>query len=149
VLFGGSVSIVRNRSAQERAQAAPRAGQIVSGTGDRSGSAIPGWVSSPTRFDARCIAASTDGLHYAMGYCGSGVGMASYLGMRLGQQVLGSMEADSAFSTHWHFPTQAVLHRQRPWFLAPSVAAVTACGTGWKSDATGCGVFVVFRLTQE
>ena len=33
-----------------------------------------------------------EGMHYAMGYCGSGVGMASYLGMRLGQQVLGLAE---------------------------------------------------------
>ena len=33
-----------------------------------------------------------DDVHYAVGYCGSGVGMASYLGMRLGQQVAGLAE---------------------------------------------------------
>ena len=37
-----------------------------------------------------------------MGYCGSGVGMASYLGMRVGQQVLGLKKEtafDGAFQT--------------------------------------------------
>ncbi len=37
------------------------------------------------------------GIHYAMGYCGSGVGMGGYLGMRIGQQVLGLPEGRTAF----------------------------------------------------
>ena len=43
--------------------------------------------------------AGDDGIHYAMGYCGSGVGMAGYLGMRVGQQVLGLKEGATAFDT--------------------------------------------------
>ena len=35
-----------------------------------------------------------DGIHFAMGYCGSGIAMASYLGMRLGQQILGKSEGE-------------------------------------------------------
>lgn len=60
-----------------------------------------------------------DGMHYAMGYCGAGVGTASYFGMRIGQQVLGLKEGQTAldglaFQTH-------PLYRGKPWFLAPSV----------------------------
>jgi glycine/D-amino acid oxidase-like deaminating enzyme len=59
------------------------------------------------------------GLHFAMGYCGSGVGMASYLGMRLGQQVLGLPEGRTAFDD-LPFPTRP-LYTGKPWFLAASV----------------------------
>lgn len=60
-----------------------------------------------------------DGLHYAMGYCGSGVGMASYLGMRLGQQVLGRGDGRTALDGVT-FQTRP-LYSGNPWFLAPAV----------------------------
>lgn len=60
-----------------------------------------------------------EGIHYAMGYCGSGVGMGSYLGMRLGQQVLGLAEGRTAFDG-LTFQTRP-LYTGRPWFLAPSI----------------------------
>lgn len=60
-----------------------------------------------------------DGMHYAMGYCGSGVGMASYLGMRIGQQVLGLKEGQSALG-EVSFPTRP-FYTGNPWFLGPSV----------------------------
>ncbi|MGH7039047.1 MAG: NAD(P)/FAD-dependent oxidoreductase [Stellaceae bacterium] len=60
-----------------------------------------------------------DGIWYAMGYCGSGVGMAGYLGMRLGQQVLGREEGRTAFDDVG-FETRPFYHGN-PWFLAPSV----------------------------
>ena len=60
-----------------------------------------------------------DGLHYACGYCGSGVGMASYLGMRVGQQVLGQPEGRTAFDD-LPFPTRP-FYTGTPWFLAASV----------------------------
>jgi glycine/D-amino acid oxidase-like deaminating enzyme len=60
-----------------------------------------------------------DGMHYAMGYCGSGVGMASYLGMRLGQQVLSLPEGATAFD-ELPFQTRP-FYSGNPWFLAPSV----------------------------
>jgi hypothetical protein len=55
-----------------------------------------------------------------MGYCGSGVGMAGYLGMRVGQQVLGLAEGRTAFDG-LNFQTRPYYHGN-PWFLAPSVA---------------------------
>ena len=61
-----------------------------------------------------------DGVHFAMGYCGSGVSMASYLGMRLGQKVLGLPEGRTAFDD-LPFPTRP-LYSGKPWFLPPVVA---------------------------
>lgn len=71
-------------------------------------------------FDELAHLGEQDGLHYAMGYCGSGVSMASYLGMRVGQQVLGLPEGRTAFDG-LPFETRP-LYRGNPWFLAPSVA---------------------------
>jgi glycine/D-amino acid oxidase-like deaminating enzyme len=61
-----------------------------------------------------------EGVHYAMGYCGSGVGMGSYLGMRVGQQVLGLAEGRTALDD-LAFQTRP-FYTGRPWFLAPSIA---------------------------
>jgi len=70
-------------------------------------------------FDTLMHKGRRDGVHYAMGYCGSGVGMASYLGMRLGQQVLGLPEGKTAFDDI-PFPTRP-LYTGNPWFLGASV----------------------------
>jgi glycine/D-amino acid oxidase-like deaminating enzyme len=60
-----------------------------------------------------------DGIHYAMGYCGSGICLASYLGNRLGLQLLGKAEGHSAFNQPG-FQTRP-LYSGKPWFLAASV----------------------------
>jgi glycine/D-amino acid oxidase-like deaminating enzyme len=60
-----------------------------------------------------------DGIHYAMGYCGSGVSLASYFGFRIGQQVLGLVEGKSPLDGIT-FPTRP-LYSGNPWFLAPSI----------------------------
>jgi glycine/D-amino acid oxidase-like deaminating enzyme len=70
-------------------------------------------------FDELMHIGERDGLFYAMGYCGSGVGMAGYLGMRLGQKLLGHAEGRTALD-EVNFPTRP-LYRGNPWFLAPSV----------------------------
>ena len=71
-------------------------------------------------FDEMAHVGKHDGVHYAMGYCGSGVSMASYLGMRVGQKVLGLSEGVTAFD-NLPFPTRPLYHG-RPWFLPPLVA---------------------------
>lgn len=71
-------------------------------------------------FDTLAHTGSHDGMHYAMGYCGSGVSMASYLGMRAGQRVLGLAEGRTAFERP-RFQTRP-LYTGNPWFLAASVA---------------------------
>lgn len=71
-------------------------------------------------FDTLAHIGKHDGIHYAMGYCGSGVSMASYLGMRIGQQLLGDEQGRTAFD-NIVFPTRP-LYTGRPWFLAAAVA---------------------------
>jgi len=70
-------------------------------------------------FDSLMHVGNRDGLHYAMGYCGAGVGMASYLGMRVGQQVLGLKEGRTAFDA-LPFQTRP-LYGGAPWFVPPMV----------------------------
>ncbi len=60
-----------------------------------------------------------DGVYYAMGYCGSGVGMASYLGTRIARQLLGLADGRTGFDG-LEFETRP-LYAGNPWFLAPSV----------------------------
>jgi glycine/D-amino acid oxidase-like deaminating enzyme len=71
-------------------------------------------------FDALAHCGVNDGIHYAASYCGSGVSMASYLGMRTGQRVLGLKEARTAFDD-LPFPTRP-FYFGTPWFL-PTVVA--------------------------
>ena len=70
-------------------------------------------------FDTLAHCGEDQGLYYAMGYCGSGVGMASYLGMRMGRKAAGRETSVSAFEQISH-PTRPLYHGN-PWFLAPSV----------------------------
>ena len=70
-------------------------------------------------FDTLMHSGADKGLYYAMGYCGSGVGMASYLGMRMGQQAAGLKQGQTAFD-RLPFQTRPLYHGD-PWFLAPSV----------------------------
>jgi glycine/D-amino acid oxidase-like deaminating enzyme len=71
-------------------------------------------------FDEMAHTGVHDGIHYALGYCGSGVSMASYLGMRTGQKVLGMAEGRTAFDDLPH-PTRP-FYRGKPWFLPAAVA---------------------------
>ena len=71
-------------------------------------------------FDEMAHTGQHEGIYYSMGYCGSGVSMASYLGMRLGQKVLGLVEGKTAFDD-LPFPTRP-LYTGKPWFL-PAVVS--------------------------
>jgi glycine/D-amino acid oxidase-like deaminating enzyme len=70
-------------------------------------------------FDTLAHVGRHDGIYYAMGYCGSGVSMASYMGMRIGQQVLGLEEGRTGFDG-LTFHTRP-FYTGDPWFLAASV----------------------------
>lgn len=61
-----------------------------------------------------------DGVHYACGYCGSGVVWARWLGIKAANRVLGRAEAaESMFAGP---PPRAVpLYRGRPWFLPAAI----------------------------
>jgi len=60
-----------------------------------------------------------DGLFYTMGYCGSGICLASYLGNRLGLQVLGKPEGRTAFNDI-KFQSRPY-YFGNPWFLSAAV----------------------------
>ncbi len=57
------------------------------------------------------------GIHYVLGFCGSGVPFAPYLGHKTALRVLGSEEAITAFADQ-EFQTRP-LYYGRPWFLSP------------------------------
>jgi glycine/D-amino acid oxidase-like deaminating enzyme len=61
-----------------------------------------------------------DGIHYSMGYCGSGVSLASYFGKRIGQRVLGLPEGKRPLE-EIKFETRP-FYNGKPWFLEPSIA---------------------------
>lgn len=81
-------------------------------------------------FDRRPHVGTVDGVHYALGYCGSGVVMATWLGRKAALRVMGSKEAKSAFAELGHpsFP----FYDGRPWFL-PLVKA-------WYRTADALGI---------
>ncbi len=57
-----------------------------------------------------------DGLHYAMGYCGSGVARASYFGTKLGHKMLGNAEEGVTAFDDLPFETKP-FYNGNPWFL--------------------------------
>jgi len=71
-------------------------------------------------FDTLAHIGKQNGIHFAMGYCGSGVSMASYLGMRVGNKVLRSADGETGFD-NIKFPTRP-LYTGNPWFLKTAVA---------------------------
>ncbi len=66
-------------------------------------------------------------VHHAMGYCGSGVGMASYLGMKAGLTVVGEAEGATGLAAR-PLPTRP-FYSGRPWFLPATVALYRALDT--------------------
>lgn len=70
-------------------------------------------------FDTMPHLGRVDGIWYAMGYCGAGCALATYFGMRVGQQILGKPEGRTALD-ETDFPTRFYFNG-KPWFLAPAV----------------------------
>ena len=60
-----------------------------------------------------------NGIRHALGYCGSGVPMATWLGRKAALQALGDPEGATPFDGRG-FPTRP-LYRGRPWFLPAAV----------------------------
>ena len=58
-------------------------------------------------------------MHYAMSYCGSGVSMASYLGMKMGRKIAEVSDCDTAFDG-LQYPSRPY-YFGRPWFLPLAV----------------------------
>lgn len=70
-------------------------------------------------FDTLAHVGKYDGVYHAMGYCGSGVSMAGYLGTRIAQQLLGLEQGRTGFD-ELSFQTRP-FYTGNPWFLSASV----------------------------
>jgi glycine/D-amino acid oxidase-like deaminating enzyme len=60
------------------------------------------------------------GVHYALGYCGSGVMLSTYFGHKLGLRILGAPDAASPFDDR-RFTTRP-FYTGTPWFLSAVMA---------------------------
>jgi len=118
ILFGGRVSLSET---DPRASGPKLLADMVRIFPDLAGTRIArSWMGFVAySFDELAHVGRHEGLWYAMGYCGSGVGMASYLGMRIGQQIVGLKEGATAFDG-LGFQTRP-FYTGNPWFLAPSI----------------------------
>ena len=59
-----------------------------------------------------------NGVHYAMGFCGSGTVWGTWLGHKIGLKILGSAQSQTLFDT----PIPGIpFYRGKPWFLAPAM----------------------------
>ncbi|XDA98955.1 FAD-binding oxidoreductase [Sulfitobacter sp. LCG007] len=126
ILFGGRVS----SSETDAAQSAPRLYDIMCRVFPQlRGCAVShAWSGTVAySFDEMAHTGVHEGIHYAMNYCGSGVSMASYLGMRTGQKILGQTRGVTAFDGLPN-PTRP-FYTGRPWFLPTAVAYYR-----WKDD---------------
>jgi glycine/D-amino acid oxidase-like deaminating enzyme len=79
-------------------------------------------------FDVLPHAGTIDGMHYAIGYAGHGVAMATYLGQKMAEQITGSRDANP-FSdvplpsaplgiytgTPWFLPLAGAYYKMRDW----------------------------------
>ncbi|TDH38391.1 FAD-binding oxidoreductase [Pseudohoeflea suaedae] len=70
-------------------------------------------------FDTLAHVGNRDGIHYSLGYCGSGVGMAGFQGRKIGQRILGLAEGETGY-TRTPFPGR-LYYSGKPWFLGPAI----------------------------
>lgn len=70
-------------------------------------------------FDALPHVGEHEGIHYSMGYCGSGISLSSYCGSIMGSRVCGRDDRPTAFADV-AFKTRP-FYMGDPWFLKPSL----------------------------
>ena len=70
-------------------------------------------------FDLMPHIGRVDGIHYALGYCGHGLSIATYLGTEVGLMLSGQ-KTGSPFAEISH--STMLFYRNKPWFL-PFVAS--------------------------
>ena len=119
IVFGGRVSSTETNTSKSAARLKRELDRLFPDLRDAKIShSWMGYVAYT--FDMLANAGKRNGMHYSTGYCGSGVSLASYLGMRIGQQVLGLKVGRTAFDG---IPMSTrPLYFGRPWFLPASVS---------------------------
>ncbi len=118
ILFGGRVSL---KETDPKVSAPKLHADMVEIFPELAGTKVShSWVGFVAyTFDEMPHIGRHEGAYYAMGYCGSGVSLASYFGMRLGQQVLGLKEGKTGLD-ELAFQTRP-LYQGDPWFLAYTI----------------------------
>ncbi|MCB2135864.1 MAG: FAD-binding oxidoreductase [Rhodobacteraceae bacterium] len=120
ILFGGRVSVAET----DPKKSAPRLhAELTRLFPDLRGTKVShSWMGFVGyTFDTLAHIGDAGGLYYAMGYCGSGVGMAGYLGMKLGRKAAG-LDGHETGLEKLRFPTRP-FYSGNPWFLVPTVMA--------------------------
>jgi glycine/D-amino acid oxidase-like deaminating enzyme len=119
ILFGGRAGATK---ADPRASGAHLHRDLLRVFPDLDGVAISHSWSGYTgfTFDLLPHLAVHDGVHYATGFCGSGVVWAPYLGRKAALRILGAKDADTVFDRK-SLQTRP-FYGGRPWFL-PAVLA--------------------------
>ncbi|MER8401057.1 hypothetical protein [Mesorhizobium sp. M1348] len=59
-------------------------------------------------------------MHYCMGYCGSGISLATYYGTKVGMQMLGRSDGATALDSLAF--QKRFYYRQSPWFMLAAFA---------------------------
>lgn len=118
IVFGGRASL----DEQDPLVCVPRLRQMLCGIFPqlRSTAITHAWAGFVAyTFDTLPHLGQNDGLYYSMGYCGQGVPLAPYFGMRIGQQMADLPEGRTALDG-LAFPARP-FYFGTPWFLAASV----------------------------
>ena len=118
ILFGGRVSL---KETDPRISAPLLHAELCNIFPELAGTQVThSWVGFVAyTFDHLPHLGKHEGAYYAMGYCGSGVGLASYFGTRIGQQLLGLAEGRTGLDGVG-FQTRP-LYSGDPWFLVPTL----------------------------
>ena len=118
ILFGGRVSLreanpykCANRLHKQLTQIFP---QLENTMVSHSWMGFVGYT-----FDHMPHTGDKEGVHYAMGYCGSGVSLSSYFGTKLGQRLAGLPKGNTVL-IELTFQTRP-FYTGNPWFLTPSI----------------------------
>lgn len=119
MVFGGRASITQT----DPIQTLPRLYEMMLSVypqlaGTRVSHAWSGTVAYT--FDELPHLGEHDGIHYCMGYCGSGVSLSIYYGTRIGRKLAGLPGGETALDG-LPFQTRP-LYTGRPWFLPMAVA---------------------------
>lgn len=120
LLFGGRVSLretdLRKSARRLHAQMTTIFPQLQTVRISHSWMGLVGFT-----FDALPHLGKQNGIYYSMGYCGSGISLSSYFGMRIAQQLLADPKTPGTTAlNNLPFPSRPYYHGN-PWFLAPSI----------------------------
>jgi glycine/D-amino acid oxidase-like deaminating enzyme len=120
ILYGGRVAATEISAARSGTRLKAVLDNIFPGL--RKAGVTHAWMGfTGFTFDELPHIGNRDGVYYAMGYCGTGTAMGTYLGHQIGLQILGKTNHPIVLE-QLEFKTSS-LYRGNPWFLSTIIAA--------------------------